>query len=141
MDVVRYQLPDGKQLQIGSARYKAPEILFDPSLLGLEYRGIQYCVLESIAKADLDLRRDLYHNILLSGGSTQFHNFGKRLLKEIQSKVDKTKIKIWAPQDRHVTTWIGGSLLSGLGGFRPMWIDKKEYQEAGTRILYSKALI
>lgn len=140
-DAIRYELPDGKQLQIGSARYKAPEVLFNPALIGLEYRGVQYCVLDSIAKADLDLRKDLYHHILLSGGTTQIHNFGKRLLKEIQANLpEKTKIKIWAPQERTITTWIGGSLLSGLGGFRPMWIKKSEFEEHGNRILYSKAL-
>jgi centractin len=132
-DAIRYELPDGKQLQIGSARYKAPEVLFNPALIGLEYRGVQYCVLDSIAKADLDLRKDLYHHILLSGGTTQIHNFGKRLLKEIQANLpEKTKIKIWAPQERTITTWIGGSLLSGLGGFRPMWIKKANLKNMAT---------
>ncbi|ETO31064.1 hypothetical protein RFI_06056 [Reticulomyxa filosa] len=88
---IEVKLPDGKILNLGSARFRAPELLFDPSLIGLEYRGIHYCVLDSIAKADLELRRNLYQQILLSGGSTMTKEFGKRLLAELNKIVDFNK--------------------------------------------------
>jgi len=137
---VKYVLPDGSSLEIGNARTRAPEILFDPSLIGLEYRGIHYCVLEAIQKSDLDLRRDLYQRIVLSGGSTMTKNFGKRLVSELQTAVSQqARIKIYAPHERELTTWIGGSLLSFLESFREMWIRKKEFNDLGSSILYRKS--
>ncbi len=102
LNSIRYQLPDGKILQLGSARFRAPEVLFDPTLVGLEYRGVHHTVLEAIAKADLDLRRSLYSTVLLSGGSTTCFGFGQRLLNELQAAVNNkaTKIKIYAPVER-----------------------------------------
>ena len=137
-NAIKYSLPDGSILEIGNARYKAPELLFDPTLVGKEYRGIHYCVLDSIAKADLDLRRDLYSRVVLSGGSTCFKNFGKRLVSELQANVPKARVKVYAPHERHLTTWIGGSVLSFLESFRPMWIRKNEYHENGSSILERK---
>jgi len=42
-----------------------------------------------------------------------------------------TRIKIWAPPDRILSTWIGGSILASLATFKKMWVTKKEYEESG----------
>lgn len=59
-------------MQIGPARFRAPELLFRPDLIGEEYEGIHEVLSFSIQKCDMDLRRILYSNIVLSGGSTLF---------------------------------------------------------------------
>lgn len=105
--------------QIGAERFRAPEILFDPEIIGLEYPGVQQIVVDSISRTDLDLRRDLYMNIVLSGGSTMIKGFGDRLLTELQRLAIKDmRIKIFAPPERKYSTWIGGSILAGLSTFR-----------------------
>ena len=38
-DQSAYNLPDGRKIQIGAARFRAPEVLFDPSLIGEEQDG------------------------------------------------------------------------------------------------------
>ena len=53
-------------------RFKAPEILFNPELIGEEYAGVHQVVVDSINRADLDLRKSLFANIVLSGGSTLY---------------------------------------------------------------------
>jgi len=127
-----YALPDGKKIQIGrNVREGAAEVLFDPSLIGLEYTGIQNCVADAIAKSELDLRRKLYASIVLSGGSTMFKGFGDRMLHEL-SKITDSQVKIFAPVDRILSTWVGGSILSCLHTFKNMWITRKQYQEQGT---------
>lgn len=76
-------------------------------------------VVDSIARTDLDLRKDLYANIVLSGGSTLTKGFGDRLLSEVQRlAVKDMRIKIFAPPERKYSTWIGGSILAGLSTFR-----------------------
>ncbi len=67
---VDYRLPDGKVIKLGQERFRAPEILFDPSEIGSEESGIHGLVVESIGRTDLDMRGKLYANVVLSGGST-----------------------------------------------------------------------
>lgn len=76
-------------------------------------------VVDSISRTDLDLRKDLYANIVLSGGSTLTKGFGDRLLTEVRRvAVKDMRIKIFAPPERKYSTWIGGSILAGLSTFK-----------------------
>lgn len=105
--------------QIGAERFRAPEILFDPEIIGQEYPGVHQMVVDAINRTDLDLRKSLYSNIVLSGGSTLTKGFGDRLLSEVQKlAVKDMRIKIFAPPERKYSTWIGGSILAGLSTFR-----------------------
>jgi centractin len=119
-------------MQVGAERFRAPEILFDPEIIGLEYPGVQQIVVDAISRTDLDLRRDLYMNIVLSGGSTMIKGFGDRLLHELQRlAVKDMRIKIFAPPERKYSTWIGGSILAGLSTFRKASFT---LQRAATRV-------
>ena len=60
------------RVQIGRARFRAPELLFQPHLIGEECEGIQEVLAYSVQKSDMDLRKTFYSNIILSGGSTLF---------------------------------------------------------------------
>lgn len=57
-------------LQLGPERFRAPEILFNPEIVGEEDAGVHQVVVDSINRVDLDLRKSLFSNIVLSGGST-----------------------------------------------------------------------
>lgn len=112
--------------QIGPERFRAPEILFDPEIIGLEYPGLHQIVVDAINRTDLDLRKSLYSNIVLSGGSTLTKGFGDRLLTELQKlAVKDMRIKIFAPPERKYSTWIGGSILAGLSTFRKVRCSAK----------------
>lgn len=125
-----FTLPDGNVVKLGTERFKAPEILFNPELIGQEYAGIHQVVVDSINRADLDLRKALFANVVLSGGSTLYKDFGTRLLNEVRKlAVKEIKIKIYAPPERKYSTWIGGSILAALSTFKKMWVSAEEYQE------------
>ncbi|OMP82789.1 Actin-like protein [Diplodia seriata] len=103
----------------GAERFRAPEILFNPELIGSEYQGVHQLVVNAINRTDLDLRKDLFGSIVLSGGSTLTKGFGDRLLHEVQRlAVKDMRIKIYAPPERKYTTWTGGSILAGLSTFK-----------------------
>ena len=136
---VQYTLPDGSLLDIGPARFRAPEVLFRPDLIGEEYEGLHEVLVYSIQKSDMDLRKVLFSNIVLSGGSTLFKGFGDRLLSEVKKLAPKDiKIRISAPQERLYSTWIGGSILASLDTFKKMWVSKREYDEEGLRAIHRK---
>jgi len=80
-----YELPDGQVITVGAERFRCPEVLFKPNLIGKESEGIHKLAYESIMKCDVDIRRDLYTNTVLSGGTTMFPNIDVRLTKEMTS--------------------------------------------------------
>lgn len=136
---IPYKLPDGNTILLGVEKFRAPEVLFNPALIGLEYPGIHQMLVNCISKCDLDIRRTLFSHITLAGGSTLFDGFGDRLLSEVRRLAPRdTKIKIWAPPDRILSTWIGGSILASLATFKKMWVTKKEYEEGGKNAIYRK---
>ncbi|KRY00875.1 Alpha-centractin, partial [Trichinella pseudospiralis] len=138
-DKVQYMLPDGSTVVLGPCRFRAPEVLFRPDFIGEECEGAHECLAYCIQKSDIELRRQLYQNIILSGGSTLFPGFGDRLLNEVKRLAPKDiKIRITAPQERLFSTWIGGSILASLDTFRKMWISKKEYEDDGARVVHRK---
>merc|ERR1711894_773054 len=134
-----YELPDGNIITIGSERFRCPEVLFQPSLVGKEASGIHDTTFQSIMKCDVDIRKDLYSNVVLSGGTTMFTGIGERMTKEITALAPSTmKIKVVAPPERKYSVWIGGSILSSLSTFQQMWISKGEYDESGPTIVHRK---
>jgi len=135
----QYELPNGKVITIGSERFRPPEVLFQPSFIGMEAEGIHRLTYDSIQKCDVDIRRDLYTNIVLSGGTTMFADIDKRLTKEMTALAPASvKVKIVAPPERKYSVWIGGSILSSLSTFQDMWIQKDEYDESGPGIVHRK---
>merc|ERR1711941_8731 len=93
----------------------------------------------SIMKCDVDIRKVLYANVVLSGGSTMYPGIADRMQKEITALAPSTmKIKIIAPPERKYSVWIGGSILASLSTFQQMWISKQEYDESGPSIVHRK---
>lgn len=131
----QYRLPDGQLIELGAERFRAPEILFRPSLVGDESHGVAECVASAVRRADLELRRPLWANIVLSGGTTLLPGFGERLLHELKALGGDVKINISAPKERRFSTWMGGSILATLGTFKQMWVLRKEYEDEGASVV------
>ncbi|XP_072024163.1 actin, cytoplasmic-like isoform X2 [Amphiura filiformis] len=134
-----YELPDGQVITIGKERFRCPEALFQPSFLGIEAAGIHKTCYNSIMKCDIDIRKDLYANTVLSGGSTMFPGIADRMQKEMTALAPPTmQIKIVATPERSYSVWIGGSILGSHDSMEQMWITKQEYDESGPNIVHSK---
>ncbi len=92
-------------------------------LLGLgsfeQYRSIVDCVIDAVQRSDTDLKRDLYFNIILSGGTTLLPGFKERLEKELTERLHSTfRVRVVttsAGLERRSGVWIGGSILASLG--------------------------
>jgi len=135
----QYELPDGNVITIGAERFRAPETLFQPSFIGMETAGIHKLTFDSIMKCDVDIRRDLYKNIVMSGGTTMFAGIPGRLEKEMKALAPQgMDIKVIAPPERKYSVWIGGSILASLSTFEEMWVTKEEYDESGPTIVHRK---
>ena len=105
----------------------------------MECNGIHEQTYNAIMKCDDDIRKDLYSNIVLSGGSTMFPGIRDRFEKEmIMLAPPTTNVKVIAPQERKHLTWIGGSILASMSTFQNMWVTKDEYDECGPQIVHRK---
>ncbi|KAL8474842.1 hypothetical protein ACS0TY_031316 [Phlomoides rotata] len=149
-----YELPDGQTIEIGADRFKIPDILFNPSLVqtipGMESvaetasssRGLPQTVIESINKCDVDIRRELYSTILLSGGTASMQQLKERLEKDLlEESPQAARIKVLASgntTERRFSVWIGGSILASLGSFQQMWFSKSEFEEHGASYIQRK---
>jgi actin-related protein len=80
-----YELPDGQVITVGNERFRCAEALLSPSLLGMESAGIHVLANTAIMKCDADIRKDLYHNIVLAGGSSEFPGIADRIQRELTS--------------------------------------------------------
>ena len=107
----------------------------------MEIGGIHDAAFHSIMKCDIDIRKDLYANNVLSGGSTMYPGIADRLHKELKRIMPSSITpKIIAPPERKYSVWIGGSILASLATFQQMWISKEEYDEAGPQIVHRKCI-
>lgn len=136
---VKHKLPDGTEVLLGSELSLAPEVLFQPSLVGKECSGVVQVANEAIRKTDMDVRRALYESIFISGGSTLVNGFCQRFLTETTKLTPRDcKVRLQAPAERLYTAWIGGSFLAQLSSFKQMLTKRSEYLEEGERILHAR---
>merc|ERR550539_6382 len=119
----RYELPDGQVITIGNERFRAPEALFKPSFLGMESCGVHETTYNSIMKCDVDIRKDLYANTVMSGGTTMYPGIADRMEKEIEILAPSTiKIKIIAPPERKYSS----------GSEAPSWLPSPPSSRCGS---------
>jgi actin-related protein len=138
---VEYDLPDGTKLAVSDERFRVPEVLFNPSLMGVEAQGIHEAINSAVQKCEIDIRKEMLNNIVLSGGSTLFPGLEKRLTKELEKNTPKgnQRVKVIADDNREELVWLGGSILSSLSTFQENWISREEYQEVGAQsLIYRK---
>ncbi|CAF1451683.1 unnamed protein product [Rotaria magnacalcarata] len=136
-----YELPDGQKIKIGNERFRCPEALFTPSIIGQQESGIANMVYDTIMKCDINLRGRLYRRIVLSGGTTSTTGLENRLKKEIRKLVPpETKIRIISASEQDIAVWLGGSILSSLSTFQKMWTTKQEYNDFGPSIMHRNFL-
>ncbi|XP_024004183.1 LOW QUALITY PROTEIN: actin, alpha skeletal muscle [Eutrema salsugineum] len=135
-----YELPDDQVITLGAERFMCPEVIFQPSLAGIESPGIHEATHNSILKCDIvKIREALYGNIVLSGGTTLFPGLAQRMTKVITALAPADmKIKVVAPPDSKYSVWIGDSLLASLQQMWSMCMTKAEYDEHGPAIVHKK---
>ena len=137
----KYTMIDGTEINFGSERFKAPEILFQPRLVGKETAGIHEMTYNSIMNADCDLRKLLYGNIILTGGSSLFPGFKNRFLKEMTVIAPPSvPIGVTALKERKYSTWLGGKLFATLSTFEDRYVTRDEYDEYGVQIVHKKLI-
>eukprot|EP00924_Labyrinthula_sp_SR-Ha-C_P002897 augustus_masked-scaffold_13-processed-gene-10.6-mRNA-1 protein AED:0.07 eAED:0.07 QI:0/-1/0/1/-1/1/1/0/367 len=136
---VQYTLPDGTQIDVGTERFQCVEGMFRTRMFGISATGVHENIYNSIMKCDIDIRRDLYSNIVLTGGNTMFKGIQKRIRNEMVDLVPAgLDVDVIAPSERDLSAWRGGTILASLSTFNEIWISKEEYDDGGPGYVHRK---
>ncbi|ETO10880.1 actin [Reticulomyxa filosa] len=134
-----YELPDGNVLTIGNEKLECSEAMFQPDLIGKEQAGLHQIIADCIQNCDVNLRKDMYSNIVIGGGNSMLSGFAQRLAKELALIApNDLPVKISAKENRKHSAFIGGSILSSLTPFQEMWFSKEQYDEHGPTLIHKK---
>ena len=146
-------LPDETRIRISDEKFEAPEILFNPSLIGKEYDGIPYMMMKSINSCPIDSRKGLYSGIVLSGANTLFPGFASRIENEIKKLYKETALKLAKEKKikininvidspkRKYSVFIGASIIANhynTEGNEDYWITRDEWLECEDTGDYTK---
>merc|ERR1739838_160485 len=149
-----YELPDGQEITIENERFRCPEGLFNPKMMGKkDVDPLPKSIYNSINACEQDVRRDLYANIVLSGGTSAFDGLPDRLDREIENQAKhlqkksgtaKDMVKVMSGKelgiDCRVVAWQGAAIIAGSNTQRDKWMDKAEYADRGAEYINTKVL-
>lgn len=129
---------------VGYERFLGPEIFFNPEIYSQDHSTPLPNILDSVVQScPIDTRRALYGNIVLSGGTTMFKDFGRRIQRDVKRAVDARTLGAAEAVDVHVAThpmqryavWFGGSVLGMSPGFKELVHTREQYFECGPSIV------
>eukprot|EP01106_Pelomyxa_sp_JSP_P014737 TRINITY_DN479_c0_g1_i9.p1 TRINITY_DN479_c0_g1~~TRINITY_DN479_c0_g1_i9.p1 ORF type:complete len:416 (+),score=131.44 TRINITY_DN479_c0_g1_i9:189-1250(+) len=145
-------------VDVGYERFLGPEIFFNPLIFDANYpTPLPQLVDEVVQSCPIDTRRGLYKNIVLSGGSTMFKDFGKRMQRDIKRYTDArhkytveqskgrlnpqpTEVNVITHHMQRYAVWFGGSMLASLPEFYNVCHTKQQYDEKGASICRHNAV-
>lgn len=132
------QLPNQDTGVVKRERYSVPECMFTPSLYGLQCPGVHEMVYNCGMAMDYEVRKDMFNNIIISGGCSKIAGVKKRIKDSLsQWGIDG---KVIEPQEEY-QSWIGASILSSLSTFEDQWLFKYEWEDEGDAIIRKKFII
>ena len=149
--------------EVGYERFLAPEVWFSPELVSNEYMTpISVLIDRAIQMSPITNRKQLYDNIVLSGGSTTYKGLASRLQKDVQELVDlrlqesadreslrikktiipqKVPVAVREHKRQQYAVWYGGAMLAGSGkAFYAQCHTKANYDEYGPSIARASAV-
>mmetsp|Transcript_18459 Transcript_18459/g.19081 ORF Transcript_18459/g.19081 Transcript_18459/m.19081 type:complete len:179 (+) Transcript_18459:270-806(+) len=137
-----YKLPDGTEssriIEVAKKyRINAAEILFNPSVIGSEEKGLLSLISDSVKKTVIDneeVKNLMFNNIVLAGGTSMMNGFSNKIHRYLPSLLDNTdpsSINIVEDNQRHLSTWIGASMISSMSTFNKLLISKESTNENG----------
>ncbi|KAG7192762.1 Arp2/3 complex subunit, actin nucleation center [Scheffersomyces spartinae] len=145
-----------KVVDVGYERFLAPEIFFNPEICSSDFLTPLPTVVDQVIQASpIDVRKKLYKNIVLSGGSTMFKDFGRRLQRDLKTLVNErieaserlsgvkstgVDVLVISHKRQRNAVWFGGSLLAQTSEFKSYCFTKHDYDERGPSIVRNFSL-
>lgn len=123
---------DQQSMRLCNERFTVPELLFNPSDVGIQQVGIPEAVIDALKDCPAYAHHELLRNILVIGGTSLFPGFIPRLKSEIRALApDDLEVSIIFPDDPISYGWYGGKEMASNDSFRDIVLTREEYEENG----------
>ncbi|KAF9176945.1 Actin- protein 6 [Haplosporangium sp. Z 767] len=134
---------DEQILTMNNERFTVPEILFNPSDIGMEQAGIPEAIVDAISTCDEDIQGMLYANVVLVGGNAKLPGFKRRVASELRQLVpSEYEVRIGIDKDPLGFAWNGGMRLASMDEFasdlKNRLVTRAEYLETGSALCESR---
>lgn len=143
-DAVKFSTQERANIQsliLSNERISIPELLFNPSNVGINQMGLAEAIVHSVSSTPSEMHAHLYSNIVLTGGNCLFPGFKPRVENDVRKlSPDLFSVNVFIPGDPVTYAWKGGALL-GNRGVRPkhvMPVSLSEYREYGHNITHKR---
>nr|XP_006818942.1 PREDICTED: actin-related protein 5-like [Saccoglossus kowalevskii] len=129
-----FDLTEYYQLHLGVERIRVPELLFQPSMIGVEQAGIAETLEYVLSRYPMDVQNNLVQNIFMTGGNTMYPNMKTRLDKELLAmRPFQSAFKIHTANNPLLDSWYGARKWTLSQNV--CYITKAEYEEKGGEYL------
>jgi actin-related protein 5 len=126
------------QLHLNVERIRVPEVVFQPSIAGLDQAGIVEIASNILTErlADAPHRDAVLRDIFLTGGNTLFDGFEDRLRRELRAVLPAEQpVAVRRAGDCVLDAWRGAAQWAGRKESRKNFITKAEFAEKGAEYI------
>ncbi|GMH39782.1 hypothetical protein BSKO_07680 [Bryopsis sp. KO-2023] len=117
-------------LVVNNERFMVPEVLFNPSDIGIEQAGLAETIVQAVNASNPVLHSILFSNIVLTGGVCQCPGFKERLVADLRPLVpDDYELGVHLPEAPLTHAWQGGSLVGISKEYGRYAITRAQYME------------
>jgi len=133
---ITYEMPDASVINVGTERFRTPEALFKPSMIGKEFAGLPKQIYDSIMKCDPAIQNDMFQNIILSGMNSRIPGLAERLRKEVQKlSPNSSSVTVRTSPNEEYSSWIGGSIFAMISDNQDYWVTNDQYANEGSEVI------
>ncbi|KAG0321967.1 Actin- protein 6 [Linnemannia gamsii] len=134
---------DEQVLTMNNERFTVPEILFNPSDIGMDQAGIPEAIVDAISSCDEEIRGMLYANVVLIGGNARLPGFKKRVANDLREIApSEYDVRVGIDKDPFGYAWKGAKRLATMdefaSEFKNRLVTRAEYLETGSALCESR---
>ncbi|OJD39927.1 chromatin remodeling complex subunit [Diplodia corticola] len=122
------------QIHLNVERIRVPEVVFQPSIAGLDQAGIVEIASSILTErlADHPRQKDVLKDVFLTGGNTLFKGFEERLRDDLRAYLPiDAELVVRKAKDPVLDAWRGAARWAKSGESKKSWVSKAEWAEKG----------
>lgn len=129
---------EAHQIHLNVERIRVPEVVFQPSIAGLDQAGIVE-IAAGVINHGLAKEQDqisVLGDIFLTGGNTLFTGFDERLKRELRAALPiEAPIKLRKAKDPILDAWRGAAQWAAGAESNQRFVTREEFQEKGSEYM------
>ena len=126
-------LDDGNVVTLSKERFECCEALFQPQRYGFGQQGIHENIYNACMKCDVEIRKDLFSNVIVTGGASKFRFLKDRLQSEL-SQLTNCAVNVEVIDSN--SPWKGAAKFASSENFDSLCLSKEQYDESGPSAIF-----